>query len=74
MVASGKENQEGTFPAIGPVNPFWQYTSKNRSNRSVHSVCKRGFQKTVLEQSSAHVFSVCKSFAVLDTKLISSPY
>jgi hypothetical protein len=23
MVTSGKDNQEGTFPAIWPVNPLW---------------------------------------------------
>ena len=25
MVASGKENQERTFPAIWPVNPLWDF-------------------------------------------------
>jgi len=27
MVACGKEYQEGTFPAIWPVNPLWSYTA-----------------------------------------------
>ena len=30
MVTSEKENQEGTFPAIWPVNPLWQ----------IHRVCQ----------------------------------
>jgi hypothetical protein len=27
MVASEKENQEGTFPAIWPVNPLWKFST-----------------------------------------------